>query len=238
MPIIIDRNHAYIFDLIFHFIHSFRMPTFFVLAGFFASLLIEKRGLRDSYKNRVFRVLFPFLAGLVTVLPLAGLFMMDFMVSVRFGTHNFMPDLTLVRKLAKELCEAGIPVDQPAIAQLWFLYYLCYFYLLILVCQFLVRRSLPIAQGVRKLLASPLSLVLLSLLTAATLRPFRGGQVHEGFLFLKPHLPSLIYYQSRWLKPPSLDGDFELQCFDSCAFCTLRLGDFSRLQRAALTHLL
>ena len=48
----------------------------------------------------------------------------------------------------------------------------------------------------RKLLASPLSLILLSLLTAATLWPFRGGQVHEGFLFLKPHLPSLIYYGS------------------------------------------
>ena len=33
MPIPTDRNNAFIFDLLFHFIHSFRMPTFFVLAG-------------------------------------------------------------------------------------------------------------------------------------------------------------------------------------------------------------
>ena len=60
MPIPTDRTNAYVFDLLFHFIHSFRMSTFFVLAGFFTALLIEKRGLRDTYKNRVFRVLFPF----------------------------------------------------------------------------------------------------------------------------------------------------------------------------------
>ena len=85
MPIPTDRNNAYLFDLLFHFIHSFRMPTFFVLAGFFTALLIEKRGLWGPYKNRAARVLAPFLAGLVTVLPLAGLFMFDFMLSVRFG---------------------------------------------------------------------------------------------------------------------------------------------------------
>ena len=42
-PFPTDRNNAYVFDLLFFFIHSFRMPTFFVLAGFFASLLVEKR---------------------------------------------------------------------------------------------------------------------------------------------------------------------------------------------------
>jgi len=41
----LDRNSSYLFDLVFHFIHSFRMPLFFVLAGFFAALLVEKRGM-------------------------------------------------------------------------------------------------------------------------------------------------------------------------------------------------
>ena len=36
IPIPTDRNNAQVFDLIFEFIHSFRMPTFFVVAGFFA----------------------------------------------------------------------------------------------------------------------------------------------------------------------------------------------------------
>ena len=196
MPIPTDRNHAYVFDVLFHFIHSFRMPTFFVLAGFFASLLIEKRGLWGTYKNRGARVLAPLLAGAVTVLPLAGLFMLDFMLSVRFGTHDLLPDLVQLRQLGKELQAAGFPVDQPSLGHLWFLYYLCLFYLLIPACRFVVKRSLPIEQGLKRLLASPAALVLLGLYTAATLWPFRGGQVHEGFLFLKPHLPSLIYYGS------------------------------------------
>ena len=38
MPIQTDRNNSVVFDLVFDFIHSFRMPTFFVIAlviGFF-----------------------------------------------------------------------------------------------------------------------------------------------------------------------------------------------------------
>jgi fucose 4-O-acetylase-like acetyltransferase len=45
LPMPTDRNTSYVFDLLFHFIHGFRMPTFFVLAGFFASLLVDKRGI-------------------------------------------------------------------------------------------------------------------------------------------------------------------------------------------------
>ena len=196
MPIPTDRNHAYLFDLVFHFIHSFRMPTFFVLAGFFTSLLVEKRGVWGTYRNRGARVLAPLLAGLVTVLPLAGLFMFDFMLSVRFGTHDILPDRALMRQLGKEMQDAGVPVEQLSLGHLWFLYYLCYFYLLIPVCRWLVRGSLPFEARLRKLLASPATLVLFGLYTAATLWPFRGGQVHEGFIFLTPHLPSMIYYGS------------------------------------------
>ena len=196
MPIPTDRNNAFIFDLLFHFIHSFRMPTFFVLAGFFTALLIEKRGLWGTYKNRGARVLAPLLASLVTVLPLAGLFMLDFMLSVRFGVHDVFPDAALIRKLGNELRDAGVPLDQPALGHLWFLYYLCFFYLMIPLCQFLARRSLSIEPGLQKLLVSPAALVPLGVYTAATLWPFRGAQVHEGFIFLTPHVPSLIYYGS------------------------------------------
>ena len=143
-PIPTDPNNAYVFDLIFYFIHSFRMPTFFVLAGFFTALLVERRGLWGTYKNRAARVLAPMLAGIVTVLPLAGLFMIDFMLSARFGVHAVLPDVTLLRQLVESIQSAGFPVDQPTLGHLWFLYYLCFFYLLIPACQFLVRRSLRI----------------------------------------------------------------------------------------------
>ena len=191
-----DRNNGYVFDLIFTFIHSFRMPTFFVLAGFFASLLIEKRGLWGTYRNRASRILAPLVAGIVTILPLTGLFLFDFMLSARFGTHDLIPDRAAMRALGQEMAAKGVPVGEPSLGHLWFLYYLCFFYLLIPACLFVVRRSVRFEVRLRRWLNSPFLLVAFALYTAATLWPFHGGQVHEGFIHFKPHLPSLIYYGS------------------------------------------
>lgn len=190
MPMPPERNASYVFDLVFHFIHAFRVPAFFVLAGFFAALLVEKRGLWAALRNRVARVLAPLLVGTVTVLPLAVWFMLCYMQSVRFGTHDIVPDPVKLRVLLGELKAAGVPVGQPSLMHLWFLYYLCMFYLLVPLCMLMSRR----AAGMDRVLASPWALPLLGLLAAATLWPFHGGQVHEGFIFLTPHPPSLIYY--------------------------------------------
>jgi len=195
-PIPTDRNNAQVFDVLFAFIHSFRMPTFFVLAGFFTSLLIEKRGLWGTYRNRASRILAPLAAGIVTILPLTGLFMFDFMLSARFGTHDFIPDRDALTALGQEMAAKGVPVGQPALGHLWFLYYLCFLYLLIPVCRFLARRSLRFEDRFKRWLASPFLLVPFALYTAGTLWPFHGGQVHEGFIYFKPHLPSLVYYGS------------------------------------------
>ena len=63
MPPIVDQNNSSVFDAVFGSIHSFRMPTFFVVAGFFTALLVEKRGVAATCKDRVRRVLAPLLAG-------------------------------------------------------------------------------------------------------------------------------------------------------------------------------
>ena len=196
MPIVTDRNTSPVMDIVFHFIHSFRMPTFFIMAGFFAALLIEKRGLIGTWKNRAARILAPFLVALVTILPVTGFFAVSFMVSARYGGHQLIPDLAQVRILFRDLAAGGLPIDQPSPGHLWFLYYLLYFYLLIPICRALVIASRRVAPGIGKLLGSAAMLPLLGLYTAATLWPFHGGQVQEGFLFFKPHLPSLIYYGS------------------------------------------
>ncbi len=196
MPLPTDRNNALVFDVLFAFIHSFRMPTFFVLAGFFTALLVEKRGIAGTYRNRASRILAPLAAGIVTILPLTGLLLFDFMLSARFGTHDLIPDLKALKILGEELAAQGLPVEQPSLAHLWFLYYLCFFYLLIPLCRFLVRQSLKFEDRIRRWLNSPLLLAPLALFTAVTLLPFHGGQVHEGFIYFKPHLPSLAYYGS------------------------------------------
>lgn len=196
MPIPTDRNNALVFDLVFAFIHSFRMPTFFVLAGFFTALLIEKRGLWGTYKNRAARILAPLAAGMVTILPLTGLFMFDFMLAARFGTNDLIPDREALQALSQEMAAKGAPTGQLPLGHLWFLYYLCYFYLLIPLCQLLQGCTAGREERIKRWLASPFLLLAFALYTAATLWPYHGGQVHEGFIYLKPHVPSLIYYGS------------------------------------------
>ncbi len=196
MPLPTDRNNAAVFDVIVALIHSFRMPTFFVLAGFFTALLIEKRGLWGTYKNRASRILAPLAAGIVTILPLTALLMFDFMLSARFGTHDLIPDREALKVFGQEMAAKGVPTGQPALAHLWFLYYLCFFYLLIPLCRFLVKRSLRFEERLKRWLVSPFLLLAFVPYTAATLWPFHGGQVNEGFIYFKPHLPSLVYYGS------------------------------------------
>lgn len=193
-PFPTDHNTAYVFNVILAFIHSFRMPTFFVLAGFFTSLLIEKRGLRGAYSNRAKRILAPLVAGVVTILPITGLLMVTFMLSARYGTHDFIPSVAAVQTFKQELIAAGFPIDKPTLGHLWFLYYLCFFYLLIPLCDFLVRVSLKFEDSVKRWLVSPLLLVMFAVLTAASLWPFEGGTVFMEYSFVKPHLPALLYF--------------------------------------------
>lgn len=51
------------------FIHTFRLPAFFVMSGFFAALLVEKRGWQGFVENRMARLALPFVLGLLFLLP-------------------------------------------------------------------------------------------------------------------------------------------------------------------------
>ena len=66
-----DRSQHVLFDLLAFVLHAFRMPLFFLLAGFFAHLLACRLGRPEFIANRCRRVALPLLIGMVTVVPLA-----------------------------------------------------------------------------------------------------------------------------------------------------------------------
>ncbi len=66
-----DGAGHWLFDLLFWWLHAFRLPLFFFLAGFFAALVEAKRGLNGLLFQRIHRVFVPFLAGCLFLLPLA-----------------------------------------------------------------------------------------------------------------------------------------------------------------------
>ncbi|MFT5209519.1 MAG: surface polysaccharide O-acyltransferase-like enzyme [Flavobacterium sp.] len=136
----------------------------------------------------------PLLLAAVTILPLTMVAMVSFMASARFGTHQFLITEAQLKIIIKEIQAAGMPADQPSLGHLWFLYYLLHFYLTIPIC-FVVSRW-TVKFNLSSVITSPLFCVALGAYTAATLWFFRGGVLFEGFIFIKPHPPSLLYYGS------------------------------------------
>jgi len=57
---------AYVFQA---FVHGFRMPLFMLVSGYFTAMLWRQKGMKALLWHRCRRVLFPCLAGLVTVVP-------------------------------------------------------------------------------------------------------------------------------------------------------------------------
>ncbi|OEK04372.1 acyltransferase family protein [Roseivirga misakiensis] len=96
-------------NFIFGIIHIFRMPIFFMIAGFFGALLYFEKGPQAMLKNRVSRILFPFIVFLLLIHPIiisvwrytSTIF--DVKVASVMSTYSFLPSITY---------------------HLWFLYYL------------------------------------------------------------------------------------------------------------------
>ena len=53
------HNQAEWMMIVIDVIHTFRMPAFFLLSGFFAALLVERRGLFRMFRNRFDRIVRP-----------------------------------------------------------------------------------------------------------------------------------------------------------------------------------
>lgn len=108
-----------VLDYISSFVHAFRMPIFFIIAGFFASLLFYERSYKKMIKNRVNRILFPFIVFLILLWPLV---MMAFTYSNLVFAGEVNPLETTLALFAG--FTAFIPGHN---MHLWFLYYLVLF---------------------------------------------------------------------------------------------------------------
>ena len=54
-----DESSSHVINTIFQFIHIWRMPLFFILAGFFANLIISKKSWKSWWGNRLLRIGLP-----------------------------------------------------------------------------------------------------------------------------------------------------------------------------------
>ncbi len=95
-------------------LHLFRIPIFFIIAGFFAGLVLEKRGVRSFIVKKIKRIAWPFFLFWVLMTPLvvaAFIYLSD-------GTTNRLIDNTIQEWLHFNTIHY------------WFLYYLMAYYLI------------------------------------------------------------------------------------------------------------
>jgi len=64
-----DESASHVVTTIFHFIHIWRMPLFFILVGFFANLAISRKSWKNWWGNRLLRIGLP----IIVFYPLMGL---------------------------------------------------------------------------------------------------------------------------------------------------------------------
>jgi len=116
----IDPSTTHVFqNYISAIIHVFRMPIFFLVAGFFGAMLFYERGPQLMMKNRISRIVFPFIIFLIILHPII-ITTLDY-TSTSFGItlSGISTVFTILPKITYHL---------------WFLHYL----ILITCCTFLI----------------------------------------------------------------------------------------------------
>jgi peptidoglycan/LPS O-acetylase OafA/YrhL len=172
--------------LLIVWIHAWRMQAFFMMAGFFAHLVVQRRGMRSFMKNRLHHVFLPFVLGVVIIVPLTiGVILYGMW---RMGT---LDQLEVSANTSSSTPEGFSPLH------LWFLYYLLGFYLIIAGLYAAAVRLRFSAGGlwrrvdqiIRRVMLSRWRVVWLALLTVLP----RMAIVTEDVVLFDSNIPYFIY---------------------------------------------
>lgn len=194
-----DRQGSASVDAVLWGLHLVRMPLFFLVAGFFAAWVAAARGGVALARQRVRRILVPFLVAW----PLVG-----WMLSASTGwalenVQHASPFLMMVREWLQQPDPPRLP---PGTGHLWFLYYLLLFGVLHWVVRVLdlgrLGRALASRHPAWLLLGLPLLLVP-ALASVSAPHPAPEGLVPQfwaiayyGAFFA---LGTLLHAQPAWL---------------------------------------
>jgi peptidoglycan/LPS O-acetylase OafA/YrhL len=188
-------------QLFAYYSHSFRMEVFFLLAGFFASLVIGKRGLGHFLKDRAIRIALVFA---VALYPMKLLLDALWIIGGRqTGWLELSPAAAAMPTWTLALSDS-IDERWPEIGltHLWFLYYLLLVTVLFLlvraVVALLVRADSPLrskAQAVfRRMVGSWLAPLVLALLVMPMIASMEGPTIDTPDQTFAWHLPVLALY--------------------------------------------
>ena len=174
-----DKDQSISLWMVFSIIHSWRMPLFFLLAGFFAHLYLSHHGIRPFLFNRLHRVVGPLLIfGAITAVILPPIWY--------FGFNG-------VFKLSGFL---GFPDSPGFLGHLWFLYYLSIFYGVVIIGMALLwvsRVKLYVFRPLLRIFYSPVPLAFIVLVMGSIIVISLNGQGESKSVW-PLNVPDLIYH--------------------------------------------
>ena len=113
-----DDDQSVLLFLVFDFIHAWRMPAFFLLAGFFAHLVLDRRSTSVFVLDRLKRIALPLvLFGAVMAVIIPPIWV--------YGWYGVM-SLDILRDVLAD--RRDLDSSGELVAHLWFLYYLLLMY--------------------------------------------------------------------------------------------------------------
>lgn len=127
IPFLTENWNRKILGLISEVIHTFRMPLFFLLSGFFSAMLLRKYGFKKFLVNRLNRILIPLVISFLSVGILTILLYRVVNTMIKSTTAEFSLGV-----IFNDVSTADLrPIH------LWFLYYLIFFIPLAVTCYFI-----------------------------------------------------------------------------------------------------
>lgn len=165
-------------DRLVMFIHCFRMPAFFIMAGFFAALLAQRRGAWGMLRHRLLRIGLPFVLFLAPLTAAVVWLAMGYTHLMHDGTWGIDPSVM----------PPPLP-GQPVVStmHLWFMYALVWMALAAALLSRLppVLRE-PLLRALRSLVRSPWGFAVLALPLAVAGSGYPAGVLGASGSFLPP----------------------------------------------------
>jgi peptidoglycan/LPS O-acetylase OafA/YrhL len=173
-----DPNTSGVFSIIFFVIHLFRMPVFFVAAGFFAAMVMGREGPSGFLRNRTRRVLLPLVLFWPVVYTAAA-------AAFAFANGRLAGDIDMTP------ITSGAFLGRASLAHFWFLWDLMIFYV-VAVALMPIAARLPerwhaaMDAAFRAVATTAIGAVTLSAVSTLTLLPMRSASLETSLALLPP----------------------------------------------------
>ena len=196
----IDSSRSLVFAVFIVTVHAFRMQTFFFMAGFFAGLVVQKRGYIGFAKHRCQRIVLPLVLAAFTLIPVVqvvwvtGYNRQDEMGPTEIAGETI--DLSAYQSPLGDFFQSGGFIHHFNFFHLWFLWYLLTLYLIFLVVARAYEVS-PVGQLVDKftrwVCRTPWKPLVLTLPTFVFMLPMKTWSA-DGPFHILPEWRIVLYY--------------------------------------------